>query len=232
VDQLITFLDAHGGSVIVLVTAAYVVITLLLLFEARATRAAGNAANLDVHPRPYGPVNVELVLENYGPAIAKSVRFRRWIEVDGATVAGTDRTQAEPMFPVGRRRRFLVTASETRIDSLQELSDTNAALHAEWQWTDGRRTLGLRTLTHRASVSYLSEDLRAGFYGGWALVESDPIEREEQAREEAKKIRTALEDIAKTLSTPAMTAYLHKMMVDAAVRRAARPAKGKQPPRA
>lgn len=217
-DHVIRYLDAHSGSVIVLVTVAYVLITGLLLFEARANRALGNVANLDTHPRPYGEMYIELVLENYGPAIARSVRFRRWIEVDGVVVEGTDRVQAEPMFPVGRRRRFFVSTRDREMDSLQELSDQKAVLRAEWTWTDSRRRLWFWTASHRASVTYRSEELRDGFYGGWALRERDPVEHEDRVFEEMKKARTAVEGIAKTLKDPAMKVYLQKMLEDAAGR--------------
>jgi len=216
-DELIRFLDDHSGSVIVLVTVAYVLITALLRFEARANRATGSVANLDVHPRPFGPVYVELVLENYGPATARSVRFRRWIEVNGEIVPGTERTQAEPTFPVGRRRRFLESASEGQIDALQTLAERAAVLHAEWSWTDDRRRFGLRTVTHQESVAYRAQELRDGFYGGHALSERDPAERDDQMSEETRKTRAALEDIAKTLKDPAMAFYIRKMLDEAGV---------------
>jgi hypothetical protein len=214
-DQVITFLDDHAGSVTVLVTLAYVIITLALLLEARALRATGNVANLDVHPRPHGAIYVELVLENYGPAIAKSVRFRRWIEIEGVVVDGTDRTQAEPMFPVGRQRRFLETARQGQIDALQDLADRKAVLRAKWSWRDGRRWFGLWTTTHHGSVKYPAADLATGFYGGWALRERDTDVDADQMREEVKKTRAAVEDIAKTLSGPAMTLYIRQMLEDA-----------------
>jgi len=214
-DQVINFLDEHGGSVTAIVTVAYVVITLLLLLEARATRASGNVANLDAHPRPYAALNVELVLENYGPAIAKAVRFRRWNEIDGKVVDETDKTQAEPMFPVGKQRRFLEK------ETLQELADKDAVLHADWRWRDGRRTFGLWTATHHRAEAYRATELRDGFYGGWALRDRDPAIDEAHIRDEIKKARAAVEDIARTLKEPAMAVYLRKMLNEAQERDAA-----------
>jgi hypothetical protein len=179
VDQVLSYLDAHSGSVIVLVTLAYVLITALLLLEAHASRAMANVANLEAEARPHGPVNVELVVQNYGPAIAKSIRFRYWIEIEGVIVAGTDRTQAEPMFPVGRRRRFLQTTRDGEIDTLTELAQRKAVLRAEWTWTDLRRSLWVRTKTNRGSVTFPCENLRDGFYGGWALLEREQSENDQ-----------------------------------------------------
>lgn len=213
-NEIVSFLDAHNGAVIAVATVAYVVITLLLLGEARAGRTVHDVANLEAFPRPWGPFYVALDLENYGPAVAKNVRLRFWIVQSGSTIEGTERVHVEPLFPVGRRRRFLISATDTKIESLHELSDRGATLRGEWNWEDGRRRFWVARVSHHKSFSHEFSELRDGFYGGHALMEREPAESSDRTYEEIKKLRAGVEKIAKTIEGPAMKVWIRQLLDD------------------
>jgi hypothetical protein len=162
------------------------------------------------------PFYLRLDLQNYGPAVAKSVRLRFWIVENGKVVAGTERVHAEPLFPIGFRRRFLISGTDAKFESLNEMADRNAVFHAEWEWEDGRRRLWERRQLHRKKFRHALAELRDGFYGGPALVEREPEDDADRSYEEAKKLRTAVEKMAKTLEGPAMDAWFASMLARAA----------------
>jgi hypothetical protein len=210
----LTFLDAHNGAVIAIATVVYVTLTFFLLLQARAGRVVHDKANLEAYPRPWGTMYVALDFENYGPAVARNCRLKFWISEGGSSLAGTERVHAEPLFPVGFRRRFLISATDAKIESLHELADRNAVLHGEWHWEDGRQRWWRRQTVHRKTFTHVFSELKEGFYGGASLRERDAEEEADRNYDELKKLRTAVEKMTSIMEGPAMKLWIQELAAE------------------
>lgn len=173
---MIDWLNANAGAVVAAATVVYAAITLLLVFEARRSRQLREEATVSLAPIPRGDgLYLALRLENYGPAIAHSVRLRFWYEADGKVIEPSDVTYADPVFGPGRRRDFLPDAAAGSHLTLNALADQRHVLHAELSWTDDRLDLRRRRARHAARATWATGDLREGFYTAHPLNDKELI---------------------------------------------------------
>jgi hypothetical protein len=213
-NELITWLNANAGAMTALATMVYAVITLFLLFEARSTRVIRHEAQLEAWPTLYGGgLYLATRLENYGPDIARDVRLEAWITHEGKPVDASRRRHAEPLFPAGRHRTFLMRTGD-QYQMLRAMAEEGGELRLRWEWSDGRRGgLGLGPPRRHAgeSVTALSE-FSEGFYEGGALVEKEPLDDFPKLVEHTKKVPDELRRLRNILEGPSMKLWLEEML--------------------
>jgi hypothetical protein len=208
-QEWIDFLNANAGGLMAVATVAYLVVTLLLLFEARATRNLRLEANVVAYPRPHGALNVELVLENGGPAYARDVRFAFGFVDAKRTVQGKPRSQFDALMGPGRFHRFLPSPTEgSRIPSLHELAERKLVLTLKWSWSDDRRWPWFLAKRHSRSRNYRMTDLKEGFYGGWYLIEPESADDLHAIRESLTGIKEVLEEREREMTARRLRAKL------------------------
>jgi hypothetical protein len=208
-QEWVDFLNANAGGILAVATVAYLVVTLLLLFEARAGRNLRLEANVVAYPRPHGALNVELVLENGGPAYARDVRFAFGFVDAKRTVQGKPRSQFDALVGPGRFHRFLPSPTEgSRIPSLHELAEWKLVLTLKWSWSDDRRWPWFLVKRHSRSKNYRMTDLKEGFYGGWYLIEPESPDDLHAIRESLTGIKEVLEEREREMTARRLRAKL------------------------
>jgi hypothetical protein len=172
--DVLAWLNASDGAVIAIATTASVILTVLLLLEARTTRNLRREAAVEpsIRIHPGSVFLIELSITNFGPANARDVQIGfRFTDATGSVI-GAPRRQGETLMAPGRVRRFLPSPAD-KLEGLNELADAEATLHVAWSWADDRRRLWFLPVRQERSIRYLAKDLQADLFGGWALSEHD-----------------------------------------------------------
>ncbi len=209
-QQWIDFLNANAGGILAVATVAYLVVTLLLLWEARATRNVGLDAKVVAYPRPHGALNVELVLENGGPAYARDVRFAFGFVDPKGRAQGKPRAQFDALMGPGRFHRFLPSPTEgSSLPSLYELAEWKLVLTLKWSWIDDRRWPWFLAKRHSRSKNYRMTDLKEGFYSGWYLIEPETADDLHAIRESLAGIKEVIEEREREMAARRLRAKLN-----------------------
>lgn len=186
-------------------TVTYAALTLLLYFEARASRNVRREANLAVFPAPDRGVGLylEVHAQNFGPGIARDVVIEYWLaDSAGNPLEASRARHAEPVWGPGQSRRFMPRKDlDGQITGLQQMADEDLRLHLGWSWRDpnrslvdtARRQLGQHSHTTVHALKPYTTDL----YGGHALIETDPLKALPNIKDELVKIERGLKEIAK-----------------------------------
>jgi len=206
---MIETLNSNSGAVIAVATVGYVLVTLLLLLEARGARRANLAARVEFTAESYPPLYLQLVLRNLGPAVARQVTATRWLQrPDGIRVA--EHRHAQPSLAAGQHKTFLVDEESGHggLSSLDALATAGYSLEYEWTWKDDATLLSRWRRPHSRRESQNLSQLSQDFYGGWSLLESDPVESVPKVVDELKATRKALEGILAELRAPAIRSAL------------------------
>ena len=209
---MIETLNANSGAVIAVATVAYVVITLLLLLDARAGRRAGLGARVEFTPESFPPLYLQLVLRNAGPGLARNVTATRWLQrQDGTRVA--EHRHAQPSLSSGHHKTFFVDEESGRggMSTVEELATAGYTLEYEWTWKDDAMFFSRWRRPHSRRESQNLVQLRADFYGGWSLIEDNPVDAVPKVVDELKAARRALEGILAELRAPAMRSAIQAL---------------------
>lgn len=193
IEALVDWLNANAGVIAALAavvaaaaTAAYAVLTLRIIHEARADRLeaalVGWAAMWDL-----APDYLIVSLQNHGRATASSVLFERSL-VDGSGKVRDKRTHRQAILPVGVPQRFLPQVDNKRVPAADMIVE-GMRLELRWSWQDGRRDRRGRPVTSTGRLVETVADVVDGYKGGAALLEPE-------VPREIKKIREAVEVIA------------------------------------
>lgn len=182
------------------------VLTLLLLLEARTTRNLGRRADVRLYPRLYGPSGLYLSLrvKNFGPANA--TRCSVWYRLAGAN--GRSIVEQEHEFPIVAATEhitflpFTVLPADEPAVTLPDMAERDIRLSTKWSWTDDRRRLWFVPTRQGAEQSWstraLSEELYAG---GSTERELDMNEQLDRIGGELKASREAIAQIESSLRT-------------------------------
>jgi hypothetical protein len=193
--DLIDFLNQNSGAIVAVTASLSAVFTVLLLVDARATRNLRREANVVGQVRLHGEVGMQLEFRvtNFGPAQARDVAMAfSFRNADGEVQGG--RKQREPLLAPGEDRRFLPSPGEALMD-LTTLAGYALILDIAWSWRDDRRRLWFLARTHRRRESHVTEDLRQGMYGGWALTRRDTAEDLHDVADHLREIRRVMKEV-------------------------------------
>jgi hypothetical protein len=209
---MIEALNSNSGAVIAIATVGYVLVTLFLLLDARAARRASLAARVEFTAESFPPLYVQLVLRNTGPGLARQVTATRWLQrPDRARVA--EHRHAQPSLSAGQHKTFFVDEESGHggMSSLEALATAGYTLEYEWTWKDDAMLFGQWRRPHSRRETQNLTQLRADFYGGWSLIEADPMESVPKVVDELKATRKALEGILAELRAPVMRSTLQSL---------------------
>jgi hypothetical protein len=202
--EIVNWLNENTGAVVGVATAAYTVITLLLVIETRKARHGALAAELIATPEPWERARglyVSVQFQNLGPSVARDADIDVW-ENEGPTVVGERLTFHQPYMPSGTSRTILPDkAHPGGARKLSALAAADVQLVVTWSWTDDRRSwFGLgpaRRHARKAESRY--DQLEQWFHRGEVIAERTERGYLEEIAEGLRKIETALAAIEKKL---------------------------------
>lgn len=174
--DLVKWLNQNSGAVIAVATVVYALITLALLFEARANRSETKAAGVVASPEPWerGGMYVAVIFANYGPAVARNAEIEVW-ETEGKTVIGQRLKWREPYMPPSRRRTILPDKTNPAgMRKLEDLATADVILNVKYSWDDDLRRWGLLRRRHEEMATYRYDELKPAFHRGGVLAERSP----------------------------------------------------------
>ena len=206
-------LAARAAAVAAVATVVSALVALLLFLEARAARNVRLEANVAAYPTLHGEAGMYLtvIAENYGPAAATDVLvFMRLRTSRGDAIGRSERRMREPEWGPGHRRTFMPRREQERIESLNELAESDLVLELEWAWSDGRRLFwrigrGAYVRQNR-KATYQLRTFRDDMYGGQALLDPDPLTALPRIHADLKDINQSLDKVRRALDRrPART---------------------------
>lgn len=189
--DLIKVLNDNSGAIVAVTAAGSMILTILLLIEARTTRNLSREAAVEARAKCHTQASflLELEVRNFGPANARNVVMTYHLAGPDGKVDGETRRQAETLLGSGEGRRFL-PGTPGDAGTLNEMGKQKLVLNVEWSWEDGRRRLWFLPLRHSEKRSWATADLARDFFEGWALADRDSVGDLREIAEKLSEIET------------------------------------------